>query len=115
MPWRWRRSGSRRPSSDGDAVKLLDQILKLRPHNEPVLLDVIRLAAKLHDAGAPACRRWPQSRHAAGSWPEPARQQFARLQQAAKASDLRDAAIQVQFLRNTLVRTLRATGRVSTR
>jgi cytochrome c-type biogenesis protein CcmH/NrfG len=38
------------PTSDGDTVRLLDQILKLKPHNEPVLLDVIRLAAKLHDA-----------------------------------------------------------------
>ena len=39
------------PTSDADALKVLDQILKLRPHNEPVLLDVVRLAAKLRDVG----------------------------------------------------------------
>lgn len=92
------------PTSDGDTVKLLDQILKLRPHNEPVLLYVIRLAAKLHDSGRLGEAVSTLGR-TAESWPEPARQQFARLEQAAKTSDLRGAAIQVQFLRNTLVRT----------
>ena len=92
-------------NSDVEAVKLLDEILKLRPHNEPVLLDVIRLAGKLHDA---ARLRQAVAVIAGGSesWPLPAREQLARLQQASQASDFRDAAVQVQFLRNTLVRTL---------
>jgi Tfp pilus assembly protein PilF len=92
------------PTSDVDTVKLLDQILKLRPRNEPVLLDFIRLAAKLNDVGRLTEAVITLGR-TAESWPEPARRQFVQLQRAAKDSDLRGAAIQVQFLRNTLVRT----------
>jgi cytochrome c-type biogenesis protein CcmH/NrfG len=92
------------PGSEAETLKLLDQILKLRPNNEPVLLDTIRLAAKLQDAGR---LREAMSAlvPAAASWPDPARQQWDRLQQVAKTSDVRGAAIQAQFLRNTLVRT----------
>lgn len=93
------------PSSDADAMKLLDQILKLRPRSEPVLLDIIRLAAKqnarerLENAAALLSTN-------AEHWPEPAKEHFARLRHAATAGDLRDAAIHAQFLRNTLVRVL---------
>ena len=90
-------------TSDADAQKLLERILRIRPDNEAVLLDIAHLSAKRNDLA--------RLREAVGSlgrnsaiWPEPAKQQFARLQQAAAAPDFRTAAIQVQFLRNTLVR-----------
>ncbi len=92
-------------TSDADAQKLLERILKLQPGNEPVLLDVIRLAAKQND-GARLREAVDTLGRNRELWPEPAKLQFARLEQASKEANLRTAAIQVQFLRNTLVRTL---------
>src|ERR1700693_2909687 len=91
-------------SSDADSVKLLDRILKVRPDNEAVLLDVIRLSAKRNDGARlrEAVATLGRNREL---WPEPARLQFARLEQASSEANLRTAAIQVQFLRNSLVRT----------
>ncbi|MEO8660804.1 MAG: FG-GAP-like repeat-containing protein [Bryobacteraceae bacterium] len=91
------------PSSDAEALQLLQQILKARPLNEPVLLDVIRLVAKQNDAGRLNEATAALSKNVAG-WPEPAKQQFTQLEQAVKGSDFRGAAIQTQFLRNTLLR-----------
>jgi tetratricopeptide (TPR) repeat protein len=91
-------------ASDAAALQLLDRILKLQPSNEPVLLDVARLAAKRGDA-AKLKEAVASLRPAVGSWPDPAKQQFAALERAIELSDFRAAAIQVQFLRNTLVRT----------
>jgi Flp pilus assembly protein TadD len=91
-------------SSDADARKLLERILTLRPGNEAIQLDIIRLAAKQNDGA--------RLRAAVGAlgrnrelWPEPAKLQFTRLEQASSDANLRTAAIQVQFLRNTLLRT----------
>jgi Tfp pilus assembly protein PilF len=92
------------PTSDPESLKLLQEILKQRPGNEPVLLDYARLAAKLQDAGK-VRDAVAALAAAAGDWPEPAREQFAALQQAVGASDFHAVSIQVQFLRNTLVRT----------
>lgn len=91
-------------TSDADSLKLLKEILERRPTNEPVLLDVARLGAKFQDAGT-LREAVGRLANAAGAWPEPARQQFAGLQQAIAQADFRAASIQVQFLRNTLVRT----------
>lgn len=92
-------------TSDSDALKLLDRILRVRPQNEPVLLDVVRLAAKQNE------RARMQEAVAAlgkntGAWPQPAKQYFAALQEAASKEDFRNVAINAQFLRNTLVRVL---------
>jgi len=91
-------------SSDAGSVKLLDQILKVRPGNEAVLLDVIRLSAKRNEGARlrEAVATLARNREL---WPEPAKLQFARLEQASNEANLRIAAIQVQFLRNTLLRT----------
>jgi Tfp pilus assembly protein PilF len=91
-------------SSDADSVKLLDRILKVRPDNEVVLLDIIRLSAKRNDGARlrEAVATLGRNREL---WPEPAKLQFTRLEQASSAANLRTAAIQVQFLRNTLLRT----------
>ncbi len=92
-------------NSDADALKLLDQILQLRPHSEPVLLDIIRLAAKQNDP-----ERLKEAAAVLGQntdhWPEPTKEYFASMQKAAAERDLRNAAIHAQFLRNTLVRVL---------
>lgn len=90
-------------ASDADAEKLLERILKLRPGNEVILLDVIRLAAKLND-GTRLREVVATLGRNSEFWPEPAKLQLARLQQASTGANLREAAIQVQFLRNTLVR-----------
>lgn len=92
-------------TSDGEALKLLDQILTLRPQNEPVLLDVVRLAAK-QNATARLQEAVAVLGKSTDQWPEPAKQYFALLQEAALKGDPRNAAIQAQFLRNTLVRVL---------
>jgi tetratricopeptide (TPR) repeat protein len=88
-----------------EALGLLERILKVRPQNEPVQLDVIRLSAKLNNAA-----RARQAVSALGigatNWPEAANEHFTQLRQAVTKGELRDAAIQSQFLRNTLVREL---------
>ena len=90
-------------TSDAEAQKLLERILKIRPSNEAILLDIAHLTAKRNDATALRAAVAGLGR-STEMWPDPAKQQFARLQQAAAASDFHVAAIQVQFLRNTLVR-----------
>lgn len=101
--WAVEAERQRAPTSDADAAQLLEQILKIEPLSEPVLLDVIRLAAKRKDVVR--LREVVTTLKAnVGSWPEPAQEQFAPLEQAVNGSDLRAAAIQTQFLRNTLLR-----------
>ena len=90
-------------TSDADAQKLLERILRVRPGNEAVLLDIAHLAAKRNDAPLLKNAVATLGRNTA-NWPEPARQQLTGLEQAAAAADFRTAGIQVQFLRNTLVR-----------
>jgi Tfp pilus assembly protein PilF len=102
--WAFETERQQSATSDADAQKLLERILRLRPGNEAVLLDVIRLAAKRNDGA-----RLREAVETLGQnhelWPEPAKLQFTRLEQASKEANLRTAAIQVQFLRNSLVRT----------
>lgn len=92
-------------TSDTDALKLLDQILKLRPQSEPVLLDIVRLAAK-QNAPARLQEAVGVLSKSTDQWPESAKQYFALLRDSASKGDLRNAAINAQFLRNTLVRVL---------
>jgi Flp pilus assembly protein TadD len=101
--WATETERQQTPTSDADAQKLLQRILKVRPDNEAILLDIAHLAAKRKDVQLLKDAVANLGRNAA-NWPEPAKQQFARLQQAAAAPDFRSAGIQVQFLRNTLVR-----------
>jgi Flp pilus assembly protein TadD len=101
--WAMETERQQTATSDADAQKLLERILRIRPDNEAILLDIAHLAAKRNDVSGLRSAAANLGRNAA-MWPEPAKQQFARLQQAAAAPDFRAAGIQVQFLRNTLVR-----------
>ena len=101
--WAMETERQQSATSDADAQKLLERVLRIRPGNEAILLDIAHLAAKRNDIALLKNAVAGLGRNTA-MWPEPAKQQFARLQQAAAAPDFHTAAIQVQFLRNTLVR-----------
>lgn len=90
-------------TSETEALKLLNQIRKLKPENEPVLLDILRLAAKKNDLELLKEVTVTLARNSR-DWPEAARNYFSSLQQAVAGADTRAVAIQAQFLRNTLVR-----------
>lgn len=94
------RQGS--PESDAESRRLLLQILHLQPNNQAVLLDVIRLSAKLGDAAA-VTQQMSTLQKLTSSWPEVAKHQLNTVT-ATAAGNIRAAAVQVQFLRNLLVR-----------
>ncbi|HEU0119081.1 MAG TPA: FG-GAP-like repeat-containing protein, partial [Bryobacteraceae bacterium] len=103
--WAAETERERTSSSDTEALALLDRIRRFRPDSEPLLLDIIRLSAKQNDVS-----RLPQAIAALGkgkaAWPEVSQDRYAGLRKAAEAGDARAAAIEAQFLRNTLLRTL---------
>jgi len=103
----WAAETERRQSqtSDGEALELLRRIRKLRPDSSPVLLDIIRLASKRNDVEqVQEAVSALAANHA--TWPDVAKDRLTDLRKAVDSGDLRSAAIQAQFLRNTLVRTL---------
>ena len=91
------------PESQSAAQELLKQILEQAPSNAAVLLDDVRLAAKRGDS-AEAQRTLKVLQPLAAKWPNAARQQFATVQQLVNRGNVRSAAVQVQFLRNVLLR-----------
>jgi Tfp pilus assembly protein PilF len=101
--WAMETGRQQTATSDADAEKLLQQILKARPNNEAILLDLAHLAAKRKDESLLKNAVASLGRDTV-NWPQPAQQQLTRLRQAAAAADFRTAGIQVQFLRNTLIR-----------
>jgi Tfp pilus assembly protein PilF len=101
--WATETARQQAATSDAEAEKLLERILKIRPDNEAILLDIAHLAAKRADASLLNNAVAGLGRNTA-NWPEAAQQQLTRLRQAAAAADFRTAGIQVQFLRNTLIR-----------
>jgi len=100
--------------NEAEAQRVLEALLA-RSENLAVRLEVARLSAKRGDAGALQKAIAPLG-EASKSWPEPAREQLAALQQAASGSP-RSKAPLVAFLKNVLVREpeyRRAVGAVST-
>ena len=91
--------------STAEAIELFERILKARPQSEPVHLDVIRLSAKKNNM-ARITQAVDTLSQSAAQWPEPAKEHLTQIRQATAKGDLRDAAIQAQFLRNTLLRQL---------
>lgn len=92
-------AGSERQAEDS-----LNQILKLQPANIAVLLDVARLAAKHNDLST-LREMVERLRPFLASWPDQAKTQFESLQQRVAGSKGEAAAVQIQFLRNVLLRT----------
>ncbi len=85
------------------AQQLLAQILQQEPSNAAVLLDSLRLAAKRGDSSQ-ARKLLAVIRPLAASWPDAARQQLATVEGSVREGSLRTAAVDVQFLRNVLLR-----------
>jgi hypothetical protein len=86
-----------------EAQRLLKRILAQQPSNAAVLLDELRLAAKRGDT-AEAKTTLEALQPISSSWPDAARQQFATVEQNLNGANVRAAAVQVQFLRNVLLR-----------
>ncbi len=91
------------PAADAEAVKTLERLLSVEPSNAAVLLEVMRLSAKSGDVG--------RLRHtlgelapSTGNWPDAAKQQLAAIQRTAAGGSPQPAAVQLQFLKNVLVR-----------
>ncbi len=97
----WERQGL--AGSDAEAEKALDQILKIQPDNSAVLLEIARIASKQADA-ARLKQALATLTPATHDWPQAAQQQFTALNQTAAGANPRAAAVQVQFLRNVLLR-----------
>ncbi|MGC2658727.1 MAG: FG-GAP-like repeat-containing protein [Bryobacteraceae bacterium] len=95
------RDGS--PEDQATAQQLLKGILQEQPSNAAALLDNLRLAAKRGNAGE-AQRSLSALRPLAAHWPGAAREQFASVEEAVNGPNVRTAAVQVQFLRNVLLR-----------
>jgi len=91
------------PGSEAEAVQTLERLLSVEPSNTAVLLEVVRLSAKSGDI-----QRLKETlgklTPVAGNWPDPAKQQLATIQQTAASGNPQGAAVQVQFLKNVLVR-----------
>jgi tetratricopeptide (TPR) repeat protein len=92
-----------RQGSDLDAEHDLERILTLQPANTGVLLELARVAAKLGD-GSRLARAMNALQLQSESWPDTAKKQLAMVQQEAGAANVKPAAVQVQFLRNVLLR-----------
>ena len=91
------------PGSDAEAAQTLERLLSVEPSNTAVLLEVLRLSAKSGDIGR-LRQTLEKLAPLAGNWPDAAKQQLAAIQQIASGGDPQAAAVQVQFLKNVLVR-----------
>jgi tetratricopeptide (TPR) repeat protein len=92
------------PDADVRAQQQFDEILKARPGNLAVLLERARVAAKRSDAAVLDDSVRTLNQYVAG-WPSSAVEQYRALQAAAASRNFQDAARDVAFLRNVLVRT----------
>jgi tetratricopeptide (TPR) repeat protein len=91
------------PNADAEAQREFEEILKARPGNLAVLLERARLSAKRSDAIALDDSVRILNQYVA-AWPAPAVEQYRALQAAAASRNFQDAARDVAFLRNVLVR-----------
>ena len=90
-------------NDQADAQQLLSQILRQQPSNQAALLDDLRLAAKRGDT-AEAHKSLAAVTSLTANWPDVARQQLTIVEQNLNSGNPRAAAVQVQFLRNMLLR-----------
>ena len=89
------------PEGDGEALALLDEIIRRAPDNLAALIERARIAARRRDEA-----RVRNSRDAlaplSGSWPEQAMEQFKSFQSAVDEARMDDAVRATTFLRNVL-------------
>lgn len=97
------RQGSE--NSDSEYQQLIQKMLDVQPDNLAILLELGRIAAKRGDAETFHRVVGKLAEHSAG-WPTEVQQQLASVQSAAAGGDVRQAATQITFLRNVLVRVL---------
>jgi tetratricopeptide (TPR) repeat protein len=95
------RQGSE--NSDSEYQQLIQKMLEVQPDNLAILLELGRIAAKRGDAETFHRVVGKLGEHSAG-WPAEVQKQLALVQAAAAGSDVRQAATQITFLRNVLVR-----------
>ena len=91
------------PGGDAEAAQTLERLLSVAPSNTAVLLEVVRLSAKSGDV-ARLRQTLEKLAPFTGNWPDAAKQQLAAIQQTAAGGSPQSAAVQVQFLKNVLVR-----------
>jgi Tfp pilus assembly protein PilF len=97
------RQGSE--NSDSEYQQLMQKMLEVQPENLAILLDLGRITAKRGDAETFHRVVGKLAEHSAG-WPAEVQQQLTSVQTAAAGGDVRQAATQITFLRNVLVRVL---------
>lgn len=90
------------PGADEAVLRLLGELLQRRPGNLALLLERARIAARAGDA-ATLRSTIAEIRAQADSWPQEAREQLDALAASAEAAPA-EAATQVAFLRNVLLR-----------
>jgi Flp pilus assembly protein TadD len=89
-----------RQGNDAESRQTLEQLLSLDRGNTGVLLEAARLSAKLGDGNA-LKQHLAALQSQSAAWPEAAQKLLAALQQT---TNVQSAAVQVQFLRNVLLR-----------
>ena len=92
-----------RQGNDKQTQQTLEQLLVLQPANTGVLLEVARLSAKLSDSSQLKQMLQALQSQSTG-WPDAANKQLVAVEAAAAGSNISAAAIQIQFLRNVLLR-----------
>ena len=90
-------------NSAAEYQRLIQRMLDVKPDNLAVLLELGRIAAKRSDADTVRGVVNKIAARASG-WPQEVQQQLSAVQAAATASDVRQAATRITFLRNVLVR-----------
>jgi tetratricopeptide (TPR) repeat protein len=92
-----------RQTDDAAAQQLYEKILASNPNNLAAQLEVARLAAKRNDVEV-LKKTVAQISVRANAWSNEIKEQFDALQKAVNENNLKQAAVQVAFLRNVLLR-----------
>jgi tetratricopeptide (TPR) repeat protein len=92
-----------RQTNDAEALKLYERINQTKPENTAVKLEIARLSAKLNQTEQ-LQKTVSEIGKSAANFPPEAKEQFDALQTAISATNSRQAATQVSYLRNVLLR-----------
>jgi Tfp pilus assembly protein PilF len=92
-------------NSESEYQQLIQKMLEVQPDNLAILTELGRVAAKRGDAGTLRQVVGKLTAHST-SWPAEVQQQLRSVESAVTSNDPRQAATQITFLRNVLVRVL---------